>query len=161
MADITDADFTDILSQSFTTEELADKRKKSKAPEGVIVGSPEYWRWWRQQNQLRNRLYQKRAYVKRQRFILASRLSEKKDISFEVALAEIDEAVAATRQVQADIKTFAPVAEEPRIPFIEEEAERHGVQYDIAFKVMDDPDYKGKESWDTFLLTYPPPDESS
>jgi altronate dehydratase len=139
---------------------LRDHRKRSRAPEGVIVGSPEYWKWWREENKLKNRLYQRRSYLRRRKVILALQKHEEGEAeNIEAALREVDEAIASlsllrnsqvaeTRiKLKASAENMDKEAAVLEVPFIREMADKYGVTYVEAKRIMTADDYKGDESF--------------
>lgn len=144
--------------------ELKDHRRKSKCPEGMVVGSNEYWRWWRQNNVGRNKLYQRRAYLRRRKLTIAVDRADTNETLIEDELREVDEQIAALREFSKNSKVVPKIPLSRLVekhPWVEEEAARYNVPYEIAEKVMLADDYRGDETWQEFLLTYPPPDEEA
>lgn len=149
------------LAQEFTADELRDHRRKYKLPEGMVVGSIEYMKWMVEQQALRQRLYQKRAYLKRRKLTLALQKNEEFNATtIEIALAQVDEDL-------AEMRALRPVSYEPvrrgrpakdgslkmeevveEVPFIRDMATRHNVSYEEAKGIMTGPDYKGDESFE-------------
>ena len=146
-------------------EEVRDHRRRTRAPEGIIVGSNEYWRWWRQNNQSRNKLYQRRAYLKRRKLTMASARSGEKETTVEDELEEIDAQIEALREFAESNKVVPkkPLQEiVNKTAFIDDEAQKYNIPYEVAEKFMYSNDWDGTpECWQAFLLTYPPADENS
>lgn len=147
--------YDDLLKKEDVTLDdlLQDHRRKTKAPEGIIVGSPEYYKWWREQNVLRNRLYQKRHYLKKRKLMLALDVAKVKDEkTIEQAIAEVDDELERLKDVKKDHleparATPVEVKAEVEIPFIREQGDRFGVTYAQSKEVMNDPNYRGDESF--------------
>lgn len=161
-----DPSLNDALLGDFKPEELADHRRKSQCPEGIVVGSNEYWKWWREQNRERMRLYQKRAYLKKRKLALAFQKYDEQGLeSVEAALAEIDEQIAILREVnshnvaetrkKATVVKAQPnpvevdhIASRPdEIPFVREMAEIYHIDYDTSLAIMTRDDYRGDDTF--------------
>lgn len=161
--------YDDLLKKDHITPEelLQDHRRSrtSKAPEGVVTGSPEYWKWWREQNVSRNKLYQKRAYLKRRKLTLAmQRKDNMDDATIEAALHEVDEQLASIREFRAaDVAATRKAAaldpkriddptateftdnDDNEIPFIRELTDMYPpLTYDEVFTAMQADDYRGE-----------------
>lgn len=144
------------LAGEFSVDELRDFRRKYPIPEGMVVGSDEYKMWMAKQTVLRQKLYQKRAYLRRRKATLALQKYEGGKVeTVEAAIAAVDaqlDEMRALRKEEVKIETSTPnPPAESRIPFIEEMAKEHGVSYEIAETVMSADDYVGEESWRTYL----------
>lgn len=177
------ADFEDVLkpnnaeliTEDQVEDDLRDRRhdRRSKAPEGIVTGSKEYWQWWRNTNKLRNRLYQKRNYLRKRKILLALQKVEEEDVeTIEAALREVDdelalmknlrgESVAVTRTTAKKEKEETVVVEHDpnEIPFVREMADKHHVDYATALTIMNRDDYRGDDSFTEHLRGGPPKEE--
>lgn len=109
----------------------------------VIVGTPEYWKLWRRDNKDKQKLAQLRYRAKQQELALARRVAEANGIPDDEALilvrVKLEEIKVAKEQIRDDGLLNDPVQvgeDEKPNPFIMEEAEKYGVPYSIAFKIM-------------------------
>lgn len=125
-----------------------DHRRRTKAPEGIIPGSNEYWKWWRDNNRGRVRLYQRRAYLKRRKLVTAAARALENDTRIEDELREMEEQLASLNLIRDE--PLAVVAGPPQHPFIADEAKRRGVTYEEALAIMGRDTYK-ESDWTTTM----------
>lgn len=136
--------------------ELPDRRRRYEVPEGMVIGSDEYKKWMLEQRTLRNRLYQKKQYLKRRMLTLALQKYEEHNLTTVAdAIKEVDEQLAELRQLKpvevSAVRGRPKKVEEPEepieVPFIREMADKHGVTYEEAKTIMTSDGYKGDESF--------------
>lgn len=167
MDDHIDPEHLSRLSQELAAEraKLPDRRRKYKVPDGMVIGSAEYKIWMAEQVQLRQRLYQKKAYLNRRKISLAlQKYTENDQQTAEAAIAEVDTQLAALRELKpvdvSDVKRGRPSktsehytkeVEDRRNPWIVEHAEKYGVSYEEAERIMNSPDYKDGTSFEQYI----------
>ena len=152
------------LAAEFTEEELRDRRRKYPLPAGMVIGSPEHLLWRAQQDRLRQRLYNKRSYLKRRKATLAlNRYEAGQAESMEAALKAVDDELARTAALDAEetklireaakgiaTEDYRTEVDDPEIPFVREMADKHSVSYADALRIMNDDTYLGDESFIAF-----------
>lgn len=143
-----------------TTKEvdtLRDARRRYKVPDGIIPGTLEYKKWQVEHQKLRNKLYQKRAYLRRRKLALAlQKYTEGEQTTVEEAIAVVDDELNQLREVRskdliparATPKTKKEESTLPQYEFVEEMAKKHNISYDEAYRIMFADDYNGDESFE-------------
>lgn len=145
------------LSQMFPD---GRKRGSAFAPPDVVVGSPEYWRLWKERNKERNRLYQKRSYLRRKKLTLAlQKYEDHSQTTIAQALAEVEAELAQLKELRPSQVAETRIAtrgvgeplEEFEVPFIRDMAEKYGLSYKAAQEMMSRESYRGEVEFEELM----------
>lgn len=135
------------------SREAREKMGRPVSPftaDGVKAGSPEYRRRYMEAHRQKQRLYAKRQHYKQMLADTAVEITvngvEEEKLSVEDEMKFLDDKMKALAEERAELRKAGITHKSEQIPFIAEEAQKKGVSYDTAARIMEE---EPLQAWDT------------